>query len=74
MVLGSPLHEINMTLEHARLDRDVIDVETLGLLEHALTCKLGTDAAGLIPKIGRALKNAKFAVFNPKRLRQFLEV
>jgi hypothetical protein len=74
LVLGSPLHEINMTLEHARLDRDVIDVETLGLLEHALTCKLGTDAAGLIPKIGRNLKNAKFAVFNPKRLRQFLEV
>jgi hypothetical protein len=74
LVLGLPLHEITMTLEHAKLDRDVIDVETLGLLEHALTCKLGTDAAGLIPKIGRNLKNAKFAVFNPKRLRQFLKV
>jgi hypothetical protein len=74
LVLGSPLHEINMTLEHARLDRDVIDVETLGLLEHALTCKLGTDAAGVIPKIGRNLKNAKFTVFNPKRLREFLKV
>ena len=74
LVLGSPLHEINMTLKHARLDRDVIDVETLGLLEHALTCKLGTDAAGLIPKIGRNLKNVKFAVFNPKRLREFLKV
>ncbi len=73
VVLGLPLHEIKMTLEHAKLDRDVIDVEPLGLLEHALTCKLGTDAAGLIPKIGRNLKNAKFAVFNPKRLRQFLE-
>jgi hypothetical protein len=72
VVLGLPLHEIKMTLEHAKLDRDVIDVEPLGLLEHALTCKLGTDAAGLIPKIGRNLKNAKFAVFNPKRLRQFL--
>jgi hypothetical protein len=74
VVLGSPLHEINMTLEHAKLDRDVIGVEPLGLLEHALTCKLGTDAAGLIPKIGRILKNAKFAVFNPKRLREFLKV
>jgi hypothetical protein len=74
LVLGSPLHEITMTLEYARLDRDVIDVEPLGLLEHALTCKLGTDAAGLIPKIGRILKNSKFAVFNPKRLRQFLEI
>jgi len=74
LVLGSPLNEIKMTLERARLDRDVIGVEPLGLLEHALTCKLGTDAAGLIPKIGRNLKNAKFAVFNPKRLLQFLEV
>ena len=74
VVLGLPLHEIKMTLEHAKLDRDVIDVEPLGLLEHALTCKLGTDAAGLIPKIGRNLKNAKFAVFNPKRLREFLKV
>jgi hypothetical protein len=74
LVLGSPLHEITMTLEYARLDRDVIGVEPLGLLEHALTCKLGTDAAGLIPKIGRNLKSAKFAVFNPKRLREFLKV
>jgi hypothetical protein len=74
VVLGSPLHEIEMTLEYAKLDRDVIDVEPLGLLEHALTCKLGTDAAGLIPRIGRILKNAKFVVFNPKRLREFLKV
>lgn len=74
VVLGSSLHEIKMTLERAKLDRDVIGVEPLGLLEHALECKLGTDAAGLIPKIGRNLKNAKFAVFNPKRLREFLEV
>jgi hypothetical protein len=74
LVLGSSLREIETALQHARLERDVIDVEPLGLLEHALTCKLGTDAAGLIPKIGRNLKNAKFAVFNPKSLRAFLKV
>jgi len=74
LVLGPSLDEIKMTLEHAKLDRDVIGVETLGMFEHVLTCKLGTDAAGLIPKIGRNLKNAKFAVFNPKRLREFLKV
>jgi len=72
LVLGTSLHEIKMTLERAKLDRDVISVEPLGTLEHALTCKLGTDAAGLIPKIGRTLKNAKFSVFNPKRVRKFL--
>jgi hypothetical protein len=37
-------------------------------------CKLGTDAAGLISKIGRILKSAKFAVFNPKKIMEFLEV
>ena len=74
LVLGASFNEVKVALARAKLDRDVINVESLGLLEHALTCKLGTDAAGLIPKIGRILKNAKFAVFDPKRLRKFLEV
>ena len=74
LVLGPTLQEVQRTLDHAKLHRDVIDVETLGLFEHALTCKLGTDAAGLIPKIGRSLRTAKFAVFNPKRLQQFLSL
>jgi hypothetical protein len=72
LVFGPSLHDIKTTIEHAKLDRDVIDVEPLGLFEHALTCKLGTAAAGLIPKIGRNLKNARFDVFNPKVLRDFL--
>jgi hypothetical protein len=72
LVLGSSLHEVEKTIKHARLDRDVIDVEPLGPFEHALTCKLGTDAAGLIPNIGRNMKNARFKVFNPKTLRHFL--
>ena len=74
LVLGSALHEVKNALEYAKLNRDVISVEPIGVFEHALTCKIGTDAAGLIPKIGRILKSAKFAVFNPKKLRKFLEV
>jgi hypothetical protein len=61
-------------LEYAKLNRDVISVEPLGMFEHALTCKLGTDAAGLISKIGRILKNARFAVFNPRKISGFLEL
>jgi hypothetical protein len=72
LVLGPSLHEVKATIKHAKLKRDVIDVEPLGMFEHALTCKLGTDAAGLIPKIGRTMKNAKFSVFNPKKIRRFL--
>ncbi len=73
LVLGVALRQVEDTLEYAKLNRDIINVEPLGLFEHALTCKLGTDAAGLIPKIGRLLKNAKFAVFNPRKIRAFLE-
>jgi hypothetical protein len=42
------------------------------MFEHALTCKLGTDATGLIPKIGRYMRNAAFIVFNPKKIISFL--
>jgi hypothetical protein len=72
IVLGSPLSEIKKTLKHAKLERDIIEVESLGIFEHVLICKLGTDAAGLVPRIGKKLREAKFAVFNPKRLRRVL--
>lgn len=74
VVLGVTSHKVKDVLEHTELFRDVINVESFGVFEHVLTCKLGTDAAGLIPKIGRALKNVKFAVFNPRKLRNFLKV
>jgi hypothetical protein len=74
IVLGSSAYEVKTALERARLERDVISVESLGMFEHALVCKLGTDAAGLISKIGRILKSARFAVFNPRRISGFLQL
>jgi hypothetical protein len=68
LVMGAPLYEVNSAVEQEELTRDVIDVESLGMFEHALVCKLGTDAAGLIGRIGRRLRKAKFTVFNPKNL------
>jgi hypothetical protein len=38
------------------------------MFEHAVVCKLGTDAAGLIPKLGRILGRAVLSVFNPRRI------
>ena len=72
IVLGASLSEIETVLERTRLNRDIIGTEALGLFEHALTCKLGTDAAGLIPKIGRYMRNARFVVFNPKKVSGFI--
>ena len=66
IVLGASKAEVALVLERTGLNRDVIEVETLGLFELALTCKLGTDAAGLVSKVGRYLRNARFIVYNSK--------
>ena len=68
LVIGASLYEVNMVIEQEQLSRDVIDIESLGMFEHALVCKLGTDGAGLISRIGRRLRKAKFTVFNPKKV------
>lgn len=72
IIVGSSMGDIQFTLKKAGLGRDVIDVEPLGLFEFAVVCKLGTDAAGLIPKIGKNLQNATFTVFSPKKILEFL--
>ena len=68
IILGALNGEIETVLERTRLNRDIIDIEDLGLFEHALTCKLGTDAAGLVSKVGRYMRNSRFIVFNPKKI------
>lgn len=72
VILGTTADDVALTLERTWLNRDVIGVEDLGLFEHVLTCKLGTDAAGLIPRIGRYMRYTRFLVFNPKKLAGFL--
>jgi hypothetical protein len=67
IVLGASEGLIEQVLERTRLNRDVIGVDALGLFEHALTCKLGTDAAGLVGIVGRYLRNSVFVVFNAKK-------
>jgi hypothetical protein len=72
IILGSSIYEVRSALTRAGLNQDVLNVEPLGLFEFAVMCKLGTDAAGLIPKIGKNLRSATFAIFNPKKVLKFL--
>jgi hypothetical protein len=71
IILGSAAGDIEEVLTRTKLNRDVIDVERLGMFEYSLTCKLGTDAAGLIPRMGRYMRNAVFVVFNPREIFRF---
>jgi hypothetical protein len=73
IVLGSSLKEVKRMLNYTGLDRDVISIEPLGMFEYALTCKLGTDAAGLISQVGRNLRNSRFVVFNPRKIKESLK-
>ena len=68
IVLGSTFSEVERAVKLSRHFRDVIKVESLGVLEQLILCKLGTDAVGLIPKLGRYLKFAVLAPFSPKKI------
>lgn len=71
LVLGASIQEVRKAIKYAGCRNDIIAVEPLGLFEHVITCKLGTDAVGLIPKIGKHLQNAKLETFKPKTLIEF---
>jgi hypothetical protein len=68
LVLGASYGEVTSAIRRAEFDRDIVKVESLGMFEHAVVCKLGTDAAGLIPRIGKNLRKAVFSVFNPRKI------
>ncbi|MDI6847170.1 MAG: DUF2110 family protein [Candidatus Bathyarchaeia archaeon] len=72
IILGASFNEVMLALKQARCNRDVVNIESLGFFEHAVVCKLGTDAVGLIPKIGKRLWNANLGTFNPREILRFL--
>jgi hypothetical protein len=72
IILGASYYQIKKALKVASCSRDIVSVKPLGLFEWALECKLGTDAIGLIPKIGKNLPNATFSVFKSREIWKFL--
>jgi hypothetical protein len=70
LVFGALFSDVEYAVKASKLSRDVIRIESLGLLEHAVLCKLGTDAVGLVPKLGRLLSDAVLVPFSPEKIRQ----
>ena len=68
IVFKAQFSDVEKAVESCRLSRDVMRVEQLGFLEQAVLCKLGTDAVGLIPRLGRVLKSAVLVPFSPKKV------
>jgi len=59
---------LELALRRARLERDVISVESGSLTTHSVVCKLGTDAIGLIPRLGSMLRKSELKPFLPRRI------
>jgi hypothetical protein len=72
IVLGASHDEAERVVDEARHFRDVIKIENVSPLEQAIVCKLGTDAVGLIPKLGPYLRTAYLAPFSPRKIRQVI--
>jgi len=73
IVLGASRSEVEGAVERARHFRDVIRVETLGPFEHVIVCKLGTEAVGLIPRLGPYLRIANLVPFSARRIKQLVK-
>jgi hypothetical protein len=70
IVLGASVRDVEVAVERSRHFRDVLRVEALGLFEHAVLCKLGTDAVGLMPKLGPYMRHAFLTPFSPRRIKE----
>jgi len=73
IIFGASVSEVEDAIKRSRHVRDVIKIESLGLLEHAVLCKLGTEAKGLMPRFGPMIPHAVLAPFSPRKIRQFIK-
>jgi len=60
--------QLESAIHETRLERDIVSVESPTLTNHLVACKLGTDGAGLIPKLGGLLRKSEIKLFIPKRI------
>ena len=65
---GGSQNEIREAIRLSSTDRDIIEIEGLSFTTSALVCKLGTDAPGIIARIGRYMSNFKLHTFLPERV------
>ena len=68
LAMGVLLEDAEEALRESRLGRDVVGIESLGLFEHSFLCKLGTQAPGIIGRLGKYLPGIPLHAFSPSNL------
>jgi hypothetical protein len=61
---------LDFAISKAKLERDTISIDQLNLTTHSILCKLGTDAVGLIPRLGVILRRSELKPFIPQRIQE----
>ena len=70
IAIGGFQDDLREAMRLSKVERDVIELEELALTAHSIVCKLGTDAPGVIAKIGRYVSNFKLHAFLPERVEE----
>jgi hypothetical protein len=68
IAVGGPQEKLNEAIRLSKVQRDIIQTEELSFTANSLVCKLGTDAPGIIAKIGHYVSEFKLYAFLPERL------
>jgi hypothetical protein len=68
VVLDCFKQQLESAISKAQLSRDIISVQPMTLTTQVAVCKLGTDAIGLMPKLGSSLKKHVLKPFIPRRI------
>ncbi len=66
VALGATRGMVEAAVKNLRLDYDVIKVEPLSIFTHCLVCKLGTEAPGVIARIGSHLRGVGLVSYRAK--------
>ena len=65
---GTFHEEVKKALAKTGHSRDIIRIDSLGLLEHVIVCKSGTEAPGLIAALGPYFPNVPFHTLVPPKI------
>jgi len=60
-------NDLQSALKSSSVERDLARVESLSLTTHLLTCKIGTQAPGIVAKLGSHLRGSRLFSFRPER-------
>lgn len=62
--------QLDFAIRRVQLERDIVTSEQLSLIVQSIVCKFGTNAIGLIPRIGLILRKSELKPFIPRRIQE----